>query len=135
MLLSHDDDPTSYWPIKELPKHPSDEYTFKVMAKGTKDSDALAVIAKAQRKYMAKGYKIIGGQRAASPMVVFKGKRMTLADVVRGHANKVKYLTVYRRIERGWTLEQALGIDPPAPRWHQQKQAERKARETERAAA
>lgn len=134
MLLSHDADDTAYWPIKDLPKHPSDEYTFKVMAVDVKDDDALAGIAKAQRRYMNKGYKIIGGQRAASPMVTYKGKRMTLADVVRQYS-KAKYLTVYRRIERGWTLEQALGIDDPAPRWHQQKQAERKQREADRAAA
>lgn len=134
MLLSYDADTKSYWPIKDLPKHASDEYTFKVMATGTKDVDALASIATAQRKFMSKGYRIIGGQRAASPMVTLKGRRMTLADAVREHS-KVKYLTAYRRLERGWTIEQALGIDAPAPRWHQQKQAERKAREADRAAA
>jgi hypothetical protein len=90
-------------------------------------------VARAQRKYMGKGYRIIGGQRAASPMVSLHGKKMTLADAVRDFS-KVKYLTAYRRLERGWSVEQALGLEPPAPRWHPGKQAERKAREAERAA-
>lgn len=132
MLLAHDADPKVYWPIRDLPKHPSDEYTFVVVAETKRG--ALEEIAKAQRKYMNKGYRIIGGQRAASPMVTLKGKRMTLAEAVREHS-KVKYLTAYRRLERGWSVEQALGLAPPAPRWHQGKQAERKLREAERAAA
>jgi len=97
-------------------------------------ADPLEAVARAQKKFIAKGYRIIGGQRAASPMVTLKGKQMTLADAVRNHS-KVKYLTAYRRIERGWTVEQALGLEPPAPRWHQKRQAERKEREAERAAA
>lgn len=132
MLLSHDADPRAYWPIRDLPKHPSDEYTFVVMQKDA--ADPLEAVTRAQRKYLNKGYRIVNGQRAASPMVTVNGKRMTLADAVR-KTGKVKYLTAYRRLERGWTTEQALGIEPPAPRWHQGKQAERKARETERAAA
>jgi hypothetical protein len=132
MLLSHDADARAYWPIRDLPKHDSDEYTFVVMSKDA--ADPMEAVARAQRKWIAKNYTIIGGQRAASPMVTLKGKHMTLAEAVREHS-KVKYLTAYRRIERGWTVEQALGLEPPAPRWHQSKQRERKAREEERAAA
>lgn len=132
MLLSHDEDERAYWPIRELPKHPSDEYTFVVMQKEA--ADPMEAVARAQRKWMGKSYTIIGGQRASSPMVTLRGRTMTLADAVANHS-KVKYLTAYRRLERGWTVEQALGLEPPAPRWHKQKQAERKAREVERAAA
>ena len=35
---------------------------------------------------------------------------MTLADAVRDYSD-VKYLTVYRRVERGWTIRQALGLE------------------------
>ena len=31
MLVGRDADPRSYWPIRDLPKHPSDEYVFRVM--------------------------------------------------------------------------------------------------------
>lgn len=136
MLLAHDADPKVYWPIKDLPKHPSDEFTFKVMVEGSfaHPNKAAEAVAAAQRKFVRKGYRLIAGQRATNPMVTLRGKRMTLADAVR-ETGKVKYLTAYRRLERGWTVEQALGLEPPAPRWHQGKQADRKAREAERAAA
>jgi hypothetical protein len=135
MLLSHDADAKVYWPIRDLPKHPSDEFTFKVMSLHMDGvNDPLEMVARAQKKFMNKGYRIIGGQRAVSPMVTLKGKQMTLAEAVRDHS-KVKYLTAYRRLERGWTVEQALGLEAPAPRWHQGKQAARKEREAERAGA
>jgi len=141
MLLSHDANPKVYWPIRDLPKHPSDEFTFRVIypspsGRGEKitGQNAMEMVARAQRRFMAKGYRLIDGQRAATPMVTLKGKRMTLADAVRDFS-KVKYLTAYRRIERGWTIEQALGLEPAAPRWHLGKQAERKTREAERAGA
>ena len=136
MLLSHDADPTIYWPIRDLPKHPSDEYTFTVVRLDRKHAgdSSLVAVAEAQKRYMAKGYRIVTGHRATSPTVSLDGRRMTLADAVRDYSD-VKYLTAYRRIERGWTVRQALGIDPPAPRWHVTKQEERRAREAARAGA
>jgi hypothetical protein len=135
MLLSHDADPKVYWPIRDLPKHPSDEFTFKVMRLDAKhDGDSsLAAVASAQKKLMAQGFRIITGHRATSPTIKLDGRRMTLADAVRDYSD-VKYLTVYRRIERGWQVKQALGLEPPAPRWHHLKQQERRARGAARAA-
>lgn len=128
MLMAYDKDANAYWPIKHLPKHTSDEFVFMVMnSKGVTPANALAHIATIQKQFMAKGYKIIEGQRAGSPTVTLEGKRVSLAAAVRDHS-KDKYLTVYRRLERGWTVKQALGIDPPAPRWHKGKQEERRAR-------
>lgn len=130
MLLLHDADPNAYWPVKDLPKHASDEFVFMVMnSKGVNPANALAHIADVQKKFVAKGYRIVEGHRAGSPTITLDGKKLTLAEAVRDHS-KAKYLTVYRRIERGWTVKQALGIDPPAPRWHTGKQAERRERVT-----
>jgi hypothetical protein len=135
MLLSQDEDDTSYWPIRELPKHPSDEYVFKVMKTGEVDvHQSFAAVAASQRFFLAKGYRIVSGNRASSPIVTFKGRKMTLADAVKDHSD-VKYVTAYRRLERGWSIEQALGIEEPAPRWHRTQQRERKKREAERARA
>jgi hypothetical protein len=128
MLLAQDESTKAYWPIKDLPKHPSDEFVFMVMrTKDVTEDNAMAVVAQVQKQFAAKNYKIIDGQRAASPMVTLNGKKLTLAEAVRDYS-KVKYLTAYRRLERGWTVEQALGLEPPAPRWHHGKQAERRAR-------
>jgi hypothetical protein len=127
MLMSHDEDKKTYWPIKDLPKHPSGEFTFLVVSTEVKPAAARAGIALAQKAFVAKNYRIIDGFRAASPMVTVAGKAMSLAEAVRDHS-KVKYLTAYRRIERGWTTRQALGLDPPAPRWDHDQQAARRRR-------
>lgn len=131
MLLNYDADPRCYWPIRDLPKHPSDEYVFKVMQADRRHTGdaSLAAVASAQKKLLAQGFRIITGHRATSPTIVLDGRRMTLVDAVRDYS-QIKYLTVFRRIERGWTLRQALGLDPPAPRWHRAKQAERRRRES-----
>jgi hypothetical protein len=134
MLLSHDDwlnrkgkKSAPYWPIKELPKHASDEYAFVVLSRGIAPDRALNAIAIAQSGFVRKNYAVIGGHRAGSPVVSLDGRRQPLSEVVRNHT-KLKYVTVYRRIQRGWTVKQALGLDPPDPRWHKDKQAERRAR-------
>lgn len=128
MLIQHDASPKAYWPIKDLPKHVSDEFTFMVVVdKGVTPANALAIIATAQKQFEVKGYRVIEGHRAGSPTVVVKGKKMTLAVAVRDHS-KVKYVTAYRRLERGWSAAQALGLEPPAPRWHKKRQEERRAR-------
>lgn len=135
MLLAQDEDPKAYWPIKDLPKHVSDEFVFMVMKSRDVTADnAMAHVATVQRSFAQRSYRIIEGQRSASPMVQINGVKLSLAEAVRKHS-KVKYLTAYRRIERGWTVEEALGMVPPAPRWHRGKQAERRKREAARAGA
>lgn len=136
MLLSHDADPAVYWPIRDLPKHDSGEYTFRVIRADRKHAggESLVAVATAQRRLLAKGFRIISGHRATSPTIRLYGRNMTLVDAVDAYSD-IKYITVYRRIERGWTLKQALGIEDPDPRWHHAKQRARRAREAERAGA
>lgn len=119
-----------YWPIRDMPKRPSDEFCF--FAHPYSGPDPLAEVHALQAKYERKGYKIVAGHRAASGVVRLNGKLMKLADAVADHSD-VAYLTVYRRLQRGWTVRQALGLDPPSPRWHTGKQHERKVREARRA--
>jgi hypothetical protein len=122
MLMQADKKPKStYWAIADLPRHPSDEYTFMVLAAPVDKHAGAAAILTAQRSLRAKGYKIIDGNRA-STMVLYNGKPMTLAEALRAANSKVKYLTAWRRVERGWSVEQALGIEPPDPRWDHVKQ-------------
>jgi|SRR5262245_14399978 len=128
MLMAQDDSRKSYWPIKELPKHPSDEFTFVVLSVGVPPDRSLSAIAIAERGFNAKNYTIISGHRAGSPTITFNGKRMPLTDAIKASGSKVKYLTVYRRLERGWSVRQALGIDPPDPRWDHDKQDARRER-------
>lgn len=121
-----------YWPIRDMPKRPSSEFTF--FAVPYRGADALAEVHKLQERYRRRGYRIISGHRAASGMVRLEGRLMKLAAAVEKYSDAA-YLTVYRRLQRGWSVRQALGLDPPAPRWHRPKQAERRLRAAERAAA
>jgi hypothetical protein len=121
-----------YWPIRDMPKRPSDEFIF--VAVPYRGADALGEVERLQDKYRRRGYKIIAGHRAASGMVRLEGRLMKLSAAVAAYSDEA-YLTVYRRLQRGWSVRQALGLDPPAPRWHTAKQQARKARAAERAAA
>jgi hypothetical protein len=121
-----------YWPIRDMPKRPSGEFIF--VAVPYRGADALGEVQKLQDKYRRRGYKIISGHRAASGMVRLEGRLMKLSAAVEQYSDEA-YLTVYRRLQRGWSVRQALGLDPPAPRWHTTKQQARRARAAERAAA
>lgn len=133
MLIKHDKHPkTAYWSIADLPKRPSGAHTFMMLAPNVALRDAPAAIAAAQSTFRAKKYRVIGGNRAA-PMVVcpcapMKGKVVSLADALRMSKSGVQYPTAWRRLERGWTVEQALGLAEPDPRWDREKARERRAR-------
>jgi hypothetical protein len=128
MLVQADRKPkATYWAIAGLPRHPSDEFTFMVLAAPVDKHDGAAAVLTAQRSLRAKGFKIIDGNRA-STMVVYKNKPMTLAEALRSANSTVKYLTAWRRVERGWSIEQALGLAAPDPRWDHTKSKERRRR-------
>ena len=138
MLLRHDrwlQHPKKiqpYWPIRDLPKHKSSEFIFVVeRIVSPMPTLALQEVNKVQRRYQRQGYKIVSGNRATTGMVRVEGRKMRLAEAVREYSDD-DYLTVYRRLERGWTTEQALGLEKPDPRWHTPKQKLRKQREKER---
>jgi hypothetical protein len=127
MLMNYDRSRKAYWPIKELPKHPSDEFIFVVLARGCAPERALAAIAIAQRGFESKNYSIIGGHRAGLPVINLNGRRQSLAEAVRARPN-LKYATTYRRLQRGWSVKQALGLEPPDPRWNHELQDKRRKR-------
>src|SRR5215471_4188769 len=118
---------TTYWAIADLPRHPSDEFTFMVLAMPVPKKDAGSAVLTAQRSLRAKGFKIIDGNRG-NQTVVYNGTPMPLAEALRLSGSNVKYLTAWRRIERGWTLMQALGLEDPDPRWNTKARAERRKR-------
>jgi len=120
-----------YWPIRALPRHASKEFIFIVEAIVATPMRALEEVNRIQRKYQRLGFRIVGGNRATTGMVRVEGRKLRLAEAVRDYSDD-DYITVYRRLERGWTVEQALGMEKPDPRWHMPKQKLRKQRERER---
>lgn len=71
-------------------------------------------VQRLQKHYENKGFRIFGGARSAMPKVVLNGKRMTIVDAMAEAKTKENYQTVYRRIQRGWPVKQALGIEDRA---------------------
>jgi hypothetical protein len=104
---------------------------FIVGVEGVGPERALAVIATMQRGFTNKSYAIIRGHRAGSPIVKLNGQSQSLAEAVRTRRRddrRLKYATVYRRLQRGWSTEQALGLEDPDPRWNHAKQDARRKR-------
>jgi hypothetical protein len=120
--------PKTHWSLKDLPKHPAGEFEFMVMAEDVEPQRAPRYIGAAERSARNKNYRIVEGSRSAVPMVWYGGEYLTLADAIAKARCRVKYITVWRRLDRGWTTEQALGLAPPPIRWDPDQTTERRKR-------
>lgn len=119
--------PKTHWSIKALPKDRAENYTFTVISTEVDPHRSERLLRLAEKTLGAK-YEIIDGSRSAAPMVTLKGVPMTLTDAIKKSKCRSAYITVWRRLSRGWTTEQALGLDEPPIRWSPEETAERRAR-------
>lgn len=110
--------------IKDLPMKDSEgrkiapsEYTFIVLRENVSDEEADRWMARLKKPFEDKRYRLIDGARSPIPIVELGGTTMTLTEALTQHAPKLKYTTAWRRIQRGWTVEQVLGLDEPPARW------------------
>lgn len=124
--------PKTHWSIKDLPTHPASEFLFMVLHEDTTPQRAQRLVAATQKEFLQKKYRVIAGSRSAVPLVSFKGEDMPLTEAMSAARTKAKYITVWRRLERGWTLQQALGIEPPPTRWDPDDVRERRKRRESR---
>jgi hypothetical protein len=124
--------PKTHWSIRDMPKHPAGEFTFSVLSESTEEQ-AAKIMTAAARQISAQKYRLVGGSRAAMPTIVLNGVSLPLTDAIARSKCKEKYITVWRRLDRGWTPEQALGIDPPPVRWDPDVTAARRKRAHKRA--
>ena len=109
--------PKTHWSIKDLPTHPASEYLFMVLHEDTTPARAARLVAATQKEFTEKRYRVISGSRSAVPLVTFRNTEMPLTDAITIAKCKDKYITVWRRLERGWTIEQALSLVAPPTRW------------------
>jgi len=107
----------THWSIKDLPKHPAGEFTFQVVEQDVTARSAKKVVELAEEAAAKKGYKVVGGSRSAVPAVTWDGRTMPLTEAMKLARTKAKYITVWRRLDRGWTIAQALGVDAAPARW------------------
>lgn len=122
-MLIHQDS----WSIADLPKHPAGEWTF-MLVKEVQPVFAPAAIAATTKSFEAKNYVVIGGARSPTPMIDLRGTKLTLVDAIAKTKCKTDYTTVWRRLKRGWTVEQALNLEPPPVRWDPVETSARRAR-------
>jgi hypothetical protein len=120
--------PKTHWSIKDLPIHPASEYLFMVLHEDTTPARAQRLVSATQKEFLQKKYRVVAGSRSAVPLVSFKSQEMPLTEAMIAARTKAKYITVWRRLERGWELNQALGIDPPPTRWDPDDVKERRKR-------
>lgn len=125
--------PKTHWSIKDLPTHPAGEYLFMVLHEDTAPARAQRLVAATQREFSDKRYTIVSGSRSAVPLVTFKNQEMPLTEAISLAKCKAKYITVWRRLERGWTVEQSLDVSAPPTRWDPDETKARQKRRIKRA--
>jgi hypothetical protein len=107
-LKKRDFDPTHNVRVRNFPVHPSDEWTFW----GSTTDDLETV----QKVFVEKGWTLINEEvrkRQTYPVTYPSGELVD--DTLMGHARRLSkpWGAVYKRVERGWTPEQALGLAEP----------------------
>lgn len=100
--------------LRDLPDGDIRDFTVVATKLDLDKREADDAVVRLQRHYDKKGFKMFGGPRSALPKVLLNGKRMTIVDAMDVAGTKDNYQTVYRRIQRGWPVKQALGLEERA---------------------
>ena len=110
--------------IKDLPlkdddgkRIPPSDFTFIVLRAGVSEDDADKMMVRMRKPFEEKRYKLVDGARSPIPIVELDGEVMTLTEAIAKHRPKLKYTTAWRRLQRGWTIEQTLEMEAAPPRW------------------
>jgi excinuclease UvrABC nuclease subunit len=126
--------PKTHWSIRNLGKDRAGAFTFIVVAEDVEELKSPRLVKHTEKEFLAKKYRIVEGARSTVPLVVYKGEEMPLTDAIAKSKCKAKYITVWRRLDRGWTVEQALDLEEPPVRWDPEQTRERRKRAEKRAA-
>lgn len=116
------------WAIADLPKHPAGEWTFMVLRQDVTPEQSKRMIANITREFEAKNYTMAKGARSPLPTIELDGEKMMLTEAIEKAKCKTGYITVWRRLKRGWTVRQAIELDPAPVRWDPEQVRERRAR-------
>jgi hypothetical protein len=100
--------------LRDLPDGDIRDFTVVATKLDLDKREADDAVVRLQRHYERKGFRMFGGPRSALPKVLLNGRRMTIVDAMEEAGTKDNYQTVYRRIQRGWPVKQALGMEERA---------------------
>ncbi len=104
-LKKSDTDPGHPMRVRNWPRYPSNEWQFWFVT-----HDAPATVVEAMKADFAnKGWKLISGRSPGRTYYTVNG----VSDTLLGHCRRLgiaRWASVYKRVERGETAEQALGI-------------------------
>ena len=96
--------------LRDLPEGGVREFAVMALHIGIEPKKGDHYVERTQRLFERKGFTLFGGARSAIPKVVLDGRRMTIVEAMAQSKAKDSYQTVYRRIQRGWPVKQALGL-------------------------
>lgn len=96
--------------LRDLPPGEVEDFALMAVNVGLDPKQADEKVERLQRKFERDGWKLFGGSRSAQPKVSLNGRRMTIVEAMDEAKTKDNYQTVYRRIQRGWSVKEALGL-------------------------
>jgi len=120
--------PKTHWAIRDLPKAPAGEWVYTMIEETPSRAAADRLIRLTKKSLAQKKYRVIEGGRRAMPLVTLNGTAMPLTEAILKAKCSDAYITVWRRLDRGWTAEQALGLADPPARWDTIENARRRRR-------
>ena len=97
--------------LRDLPEGTIKDFELMAVNIGLERTKGDAMVERYQKKFEKSGFRLFGGPRSAMPLILVGGKRLTLVEAMAAHKVKDNYQTVYRRIQRGWPVKQALGLE------------------------
>ena len=98
--------------LRDLPEGDVKDFALLATNVGLEPRKANKTVEKLQAKMQRDGFKLFGQPRSAVPLVTLNGRRMSLVDAMAEAKCKAGYQTIYRRVQRGWPVRQALDLDP-----------------------
>lgn len=96
--------------LRGLPEGDVSDFAVLAVRIGLEAKAGDEAVERMQRKMERDGYKLFGGARSAMPKVFLNGRRLSLVDAMEEAKTKSGYQAVYRRIQRGWPVKQALDL-------------------------
>ncbi len=96
--------------LRDLPAGGVGDFALLATSLGIEAAKADAAVKRLQAKFERDGYKLFGSARSAQPKVWFKGRRMDITEAIKLSGTKSAYQTVYRRLARGWSTNEALDL-------------------------